>query len=121
GGDVVDQRRPGDEQRSARREPLQLERRHRAAGPAVEDHGSARLENGQAVVERGLAHAVVHRRRPGPAGDLAGHSGELAVAGDVISPGAPVHTTVSPAANPETPGPTAVTVPAPSAPGVNGS
>src|SRR5450759_1287555 len=44
GGHVEAERRPGDEQRAGRVEPLQIERGDLAAGAAEEHHHSARLE-----------------------------------------------------------------------------
>ena len=78
---MMDERRPGDEQRSARGEPLQLERGHRPAGGAVQDHVPARAQRRQAGVEGRLPDAVEDSRRAGSPGYLADHRAEVRVAG----------------------------------------
>ncbi len=86
-GDVVDKRRAGDEQRPAAGEALQLERRNRPTGRAVEDHVAAWTKGGQALVEGRPADAVVHDSRADAVGDLSYHGGEVLVVGDVVRSG----------------------------------
>ena len=62
-GDVVDQGGTGEEQRPAAVQPLRVDGRHLAARGSVEHHHAARAQRRQAVVERVLAHAVVHDMR----------------------------------------------------------
>ncbi len=88
GSHVVRQRRPGDEQRPGRVEPLQVERWHRPAGRAVQHQVPAPPQRGQAGFERGLPDAVVHHGRPAAvraaAGHPAHHVAEVLVAGHEV-------------------------------------
>src|SRR5579872_557008 len=59
---VAHDRRPRDVQRAFGRKLTQIERRHCAAGSAVEHHVTAWRETVQTFLERGLSHAVIHDR-----------------------------------------------------------
>src|SRR2546427_11179088 len=57
--DVVVEAGPLQEERAAHVEDLEVERRHRNAGPAEEDHVSPRPESAQALVASRRAHAGI--------------------------------------------------------------